>query len=74
MVVHYWVKAYDEGSQYGIDGGRISKATLKISGEVLRHDGQTYARGSRSANHHIHSNDSANLYRSWYEQYSHPRQ
>ena len=34
-VVHYWVKAYDEGSQYGIDGGRISKATLKISGEVV---------------------------------------
>ena len=34
-VVHYWVKAYDEGSQYGIDGGRISKLTLKISGEVV---------------------------------------
>ncbi len=34
-VVHYWVKAYEEGSQYGIDGGRISKATLKISGEVV---------------------------------------
>ena len=34
-VVHYWVKAYDEGSQYGIDDGRISKATLKISGEVV---------------------------------------
>ena len=33
--VHYWVKAYDEGSQYGIDGGRISKLTLKISGEVV---------------------------------------
>ena len=34
-VVHYWVKAYDEGSQYGIDGGKISKATLKINGEVV---------------------------------------
>ena len=34
-VVHYSVKAYDEGSQYGIDGGRISKLTLKISGEVV---------------------------------------
>ena len=34
-VVHYWVKAYDESSQYGIDGGRISKATLKIKGEVV---------------------------------------
>ena len=26
-VVHYWVKAYEEGSQYGIEGGRISKLT-----------------------------------------------
>ncbi len=52
-VVHYWVKAYDEGdlpqwgrchevtegltdrSQYGIEGGRISKATLKIDGKVV---------------------------------------
>lgn len=34
-VVHYWVKAYDKGSQYGIDGGMISKLTLKISGEVV---------------------------------------
>ena len=31
----YWVKHFDEGSQFGIDGGRISKATLKISGEVV---------------------------------------
>ena len=29
------MKAYDAGSQYGIEGGRISKATLKISGEVV---------------------------------------
>lgn len=35
MVVHYWVKAYDAGSQHRIEGGRISKATLKISGEVV---------------------------------------
>ena len=34
-VVHYWVKSYAEGSQYGIDGGKISKATLKINGEVV---------------------------------------
>jgi hypothetical protein len=33
-VVHYWVKAYDEGSQYGIDGGRISKLTITVNGEI----------------------------------------
>lgn len=33
--VHYWVKAYDKGSQFGIEGGRISKAMLKIKGEVV---------------------------------------
>ena len=33
--VHYWVKAYDKGSQFGIEGGRISKATLKIKGAVV---------------------------------------
>ncbi|NLB82292.1 MAG: hypothetical protein GX800_11950 [Clostridiaceae bacterium] len=25
----YWVKHYSEGSQYGIDEGRISKLTIK---------------------------------------------
>ena len=34
-VVHYWAKVYDEGSQYGIEGGRISKLTLKASGKVI---------------------------------------
>ena len=34
-VVHYWVKAYDESSQYGIEGGRISKLTLKVEGKVI---------------------------------------
>jgi hypothetical protein len=34
-VVHYWVKAYEEGSQYGIEGGRISKLTLKVEGKVI---------------------------------------
>lgn len=33
--VHYWVKAYDEGSQFGIKGGRISKLMLKANGEVV---------------------------------------
>ena len=32
---HYWVKHYDEGSQYGIDEGRISKLTLKRNGETV---------------------------------------
>ena len=32
---HYWVKQYDEGSQYGIDGGRISKLTIKRDGEIV---------------------------------------
>lgn len=24
-VFHYWMKQYDKGSEWGIDGGRISK-------------------------------------------------
>ena len=32
---HYWVKQYDEGSQYGIDGGRISKLMIKRGGEIV---------------------------------------
>ena len=31
----YWVKQFDEGSQYGIDGGRISKLMIKRSGETV---------------------------------------
>ena len=31
-VFHYWMKQYDEGSEFGIDGGRISKLTLKQNG------------------------------------------
>ncbi|MDO5331538.1 MAG: hypothetical protein Q4E99_02555 [Bacillota bacterium] len=31
-VAHYWVKNYEEGSEYGINGGRISKLTLQIDG------------------------------------------
>ena len=31
----YWVKHYDEPSEtWGIDGGRISKVTIKIDGKV----------------------------------------
>ena len=28
-IYHYWVKAYEQGSEYGIEGGRISKLTLQ---------------------------------------------
>jgi hypothetical protein len=31
----YWVKQFDEGSQYGIDGGRISKLMIKRDGEIV---------------------------------------
>ena len=31
----YWVKAYDEGSEYGIDGGRISKMEISINGRTV---------------------------------------
>lgn len=34
--IHYWVKHYDEGSQYGIeDEGRISKLMLKENGRII---------------------------------------
>ena len=28
-VFHYWMKQYDEGSEFGIDGGRISLPSLR---------------------------------------------
>ena len=31
-VIHYWVKAYDELSEYGIEKGRISKLMLRQNG------------------------------------------
>ena len=32
---HYWVKHYEEPSvTYGIDGGRISKLTIKVGGKI----------------------------------------
>lgn len=34
-VYRYWVKHFDEGSQFGIDGGRISKLMIKRSGEIV---------------------------------------
>ena len=33
-VAHYWVKAFEEPSEdYGINGGKISKLSIKIDGE-----------------------------------------
>jgi hypothetical protein len=29
----YWVKYYEEGSEFGIDGGRVSKLTIRKVGE-----------------------------------------
>lgn len=37
----YWVKAYKKGSKFGINGGRISKLTIKVNGKVTAN----YSRG-----------------------------
>ena len=38
-IFHYWMKQYEEGSEYGINGGRISKLMIKRSGrEVYNYD------------------------------------
>lgn len=29
----YWVKHYEEGSRFGIDGGKVSKLTIRKVGE-----------------------------------------
>ena len=35
-ICHYWVKHYEEPSEeYGINGGRISKLTLKINDKTV---------------------------------------
>ena len=34
-IFHYWMKVYEEGSQFGIDGGKISKLTLKRGGAIV---------------------------------------
>ena len=36
---HYWIKVYEEGSVFGIEGGRICKLTIKREGKtVCRYD------------------------------------
>ena len=34
-VYRYWIKQYDTGSVYGIDGGRISKLMIKLEGKIV---------------------------------------
>lgn len=34
-IFHYWIKYFDEGFQFGIEGGRISKMMLKRNGKVV---------------------------------------
>ena len=34
-IFHYWMKQYDDGSQFGIEGGRISKLTLKRNSTIV---------------------------------------
>lgn len=34
-IFHYWKKQYNEGSERGINGGRISKLMLKRNGEIV---------------------------------------
>ena len=34
-VFHYWMKQYDKGSEWGIDGGRVSKLMLKRDGKIV---------------------------------------
>jgi len=33
--INYWVKSFEEGSQFGIENGRISKLMLKRDGKVI---------------------------------------
>ena len=38
IVCRYEVKHFEEGSEFGIDGGRISKLEIRIKGEVTCRD------------------------------------
>ena len=35
FVFHYWVKRFEEPSQFGIEGGKISKLMIKRKGQVV---------------------------------------
>lgn len=34
-IFHYWMKVYDNPSEFGIKRGRVSKLTLKRNGETV---------------------------------------
>ncbi len=34
-IFHYWMKVFEEGSEFGIEGGKISKLMLKRNGTVV---------------------------------------
>lgn len=34
-IFHYWMKVYETGSKFGIDGGKIPKLMLKRNGEIV---------------------------------------
>jgi hypothetical protein len=34
-IFHYWLKVYETGSEFGIDGGKVSKLILKCDGEIV---------------------------------------
>ena len=34
-VARFWVKSYEKGSKFGIDGGRISKMQIRIDGQTV---------------------------------------
>jgi len=34
-IFHYWIKYYKKPSIFGIDGGKVSKLTLKRNGEIV---------------------------------------
>ncbi|EHL65448.1 DUF7678 domain-containing protein [Cloacibacillus evryensis] len=36
-IFHYEMKQFEEGSQYGIDGGRISKLAIRRGGTTVCH-------------------------------------
>lgn len=34
-IFHYWMKVYEEGSEFGIEGRKISKLMLKRDGAIV---------------------------------------
>ena len=34
VICHFWAKVFDEGSEFGIEGGRISKLMIKVDGKI----------------------------------------